>query len=184
MLRRLSMTALILAGAFTLARADVYRWVDEHGEPHYSDQWVPGSEVIRTAGKNGRSTSSFDANGAPTPPKNLTAGAPEQADQENSRAVQQDVQKTRDAQCKAATARYTQAVQARRVYKTGADGERSYLSDNDADTYREDARKDVQSACGSVPSIDFNSPAPDNSPPIEPKPIPEPKVTPQPATSP
>ena len=48
MLRRISFTALILAGAFTLARADVYRWIDEHGQAHYSDQWVPGSEVIRT----------------------------------------------------------------------------------------------------------------------------------------
>jgi hypothetical protein len=180
MLRRISVTALILAGAFTLARADVYRWVDEHGEPHYSDQWVPGSEVIKTASKGHAST--FDSAPSAGQLKNLTAA--NSADQENSKAVQQDVQRTRDAQCKAATARYSQAVQARRVYKPGADGARDYMSDTDADAYREEARKDVQSACGSVPQIDFSSPPPDNSPPVEPKPIPEPKVTPSPATSP
>jgi Domain of unknown function (DUF4124) len=43
MLRRISVTALILAGALTIAQADVYRWVDEKGQPHYSDEWVPGS---------------------------------------------------------------------------------------------------------------------------------------------
>ena len=28
--------------------ADVYRWVDDHGEAHYSDRWVPGSELIKS----------------------------------------------------------------------------------------------------------------------------------------
>lgn len=175
MLRRISITALILAGAITFARADVYRWVDEKGEPHYSDQWVPGSEVVKTT----KHTSSFEAP-SPASQKSLVAGnqhaAQQVAEQENTRAVQQDVARTRDAQCKAATARYTQAVQARRVYKTGTDGERTFMTDDEADTYREQARKDVQSACGSVPDIDFNAP-------IEPKPIPEPKVNPADATS-
>jgi hypothetical protein len=49
MLRRLSISTLIIAGAFTLAQADVYRWVDDKGQPHYSDQWMPGSEVIKTS---------------------------------------------------------------------------------------------------------------------------------------
>jgi len=51
MLRRLSVSALILASAITIARADVYRWVDDHGQPHYSDQWVPGSETIKSSPK-------------------------------------------------------------------------------------------------------------------------------------
>jgi hypothetical protein len=176
MLRRISITALMLVGAITLARADVYRWVDEKGEPHYSDQWVPGSEVVKTTNKH---TSSFESP-SPSSQKSLVAGnehaAQQVAEQENTRAVQQDVARTRESQCKAATARYTQAVQARRVYKTGADGERTFMTDDEADTYREQARKDVQSACGSVPEIDFNAP-------IEPKPIPEPKVNPADATS-
>src|SRR5215470_18750428 len=48
MLRLVSIAALILAGASTLARADVFRWIDKDGVPHYSDEWVPGSVVIKT----------------------------------------------------------------------------------------------------------------------------------------
>jgi Domain of unknown function (DUF4124) len=179
MLRRVSVTVLVLAGALSIARADVYRWVDEHGVQHYSDQWVPGSEVIKTTSKG--HTSSYDTP-SPSGTKTVTAST-SSSDSENTHAVQQDVARTRDAQCKAATARYTQAVESRRVYKTGTDGSRSYLSDNDADAYREQARKDVQDACGSVPQIDFSNLPPDNSPPVEPKPIPEPKVNPADATS-
>ena len=49
MSRLVPITALILAGALSVAQADVYRWVDAQGVPHYSDEWVPGSVVIRTS---------------------------------------------------------------------------------------------------------------------------------------
>ncbi|HEX7198365.1 MAG TPA: DUF4124 domain-containing protein, partial [Dongiaceae bacterium] len=48
MSRLVPIIALILSGALGVARADVYRWIDEQGEPHYSDQWVPGSVIIKT----------------------------------------------------------------------------------------------------------------------------------------
>jgi hypothetical protein len=69
------------------------------------------------------------------------------------------------------------AVASRRVYKEGKDGERQYMSDTDADAYREQARKDVQQACGSVPEWKPDQPI------AEPQPIPEPKVNPALATS-
>jgi hypothetical protein len=55
-------------------------------------------------------------------------------------------------------------VQSRRIYKTGADGSREYLPDADADAYRAQARKDVQDACGSVPDVNFDTPAPAPTP--------------------
>ena len=101
MLRRLSVTALILAGAFTLARADVYRWVDEHGQPHYSDQWMPGSEVIKTSKTHPRG--SGDAARA-TDQRTLSASnnraATQLEDQDNARAVQQDLASRRAVLCK------------------------------------------------------------------------------------
>ena len=96
----------------------------------------------------------------------------------NARAVHQDVSRTRDAQCKAAKDRYTKAVESRRVYKEGKDGEREYMSDADADAYREVARKDVQDRCGSVPAIDPDAPM------AEPKAIPEPHAIPEPKAEP
>jgi len=179
MLRRLSITALILAGAFTLARADVYRWVDEHGEPHYSDQWVPGSEVIRT---NKAHPPGADAAAHAVDQKSLTASnqriGNQLGDQDNARAVQEDKNKRREALCKQFKDAYNQAITSKRIYKgSSSDGERSYLSDDEADKYREGLRKSVQDNCGSVPQFDPNAPIP------EPQPLPEPKVNPADATS-
>jgi hypothetical protein len=178
MLRLIPLTALVIAGMLGVARADVYRWVDEHGEAHYSDQWVPGSEVVKTTKATRPGSDSFTR---AVDQKSLSAGnnraAAQAADQENTRAMQQDKVNSQQAQCKAAQDRYTKAIMSRRVYKEGKDGTREYLSDTDADAYRESARKDVQSACGSVPTFDPNAPIP------EPKAIPDPKVNPADATS-
>ena len=40
------LAALVLAGAATLAAADVYRFVDADGRVHYSDPRVPGSQLV------------------------------------------------------------------------------------------------------------------------------------------
>jgi len=171
MLRFLSITALVLAGTCTLARADVFRWVDEQGVIHYSDEWVPGSVVVKTTMRP------HDASGAAPSSAANTRGADQASDQANSRAVQQDVAKARDSQCSWAKDRYMKAIASRRVYKEGKDGEREYMTDTEADAYREQARKDVQQACGSVPEWKPDQPVP------EPQPIPEPKVNPALATS-
>src|SRR6516162_11703863 len=92
MMRRLSVSALILAGAFTLARADVYRWVDDRGQPHYSDQWTPGSEVIKTSKAH---PAGWDNSARAADQKNLTASnnrtTEQVADKDNARAVQEDL---------------------------------------------------------------------------------------------
>ncbi|HET9330229.1 MAG TPA: DUF4124 domain-containing protein [Steroidobacteraceae bacterium] len=174
MLRRVPVIALMLAGC-TLAQADVFRWVDDHGVPHYSDQWVPGSEVIKT-GKV-RPDSATMSPGASRAAQASKVSA-QLADENNARAVQQDVAKTREAQCKKAQAAYTDSVTHRRVYKSDATGQRNYMSDAELDGYREQTRKNVLELCGSVPVIDPNAPIP------EPQPVPEPKVNPADATSP
>lgn len=178
MLRLVPITALILAGTFSVARADVFRWVDEHGVPHYSDQWVPGSTVIKTnKAKPGSDTLSRSAD-----QKSLLASSNKLSeqldDQANARAVQQDVAKTQAAKCKAAQDRYLKAIETNRVFKQSKDGEKEFLSDAELDAYRTTARKDVQSLCGSVPTFDPNAPL---NP--QPQPIPEPKVNPALATS-
>src|SRR5215469_13895737 len=176
MLRRLFVSALIFAGAFTLARADVYRWVDDKGQPHYSDQWVPGSEVIKTSKAHPPGT---EGAARVADQKSLTASnktiSTQQEAQDNSRAVQQDVASRQAVMCKQSKDNYMRAITSRRVYKEGADGERSYLSDADTDSYREQLRKQVQDYCGSVPQFDPNAP-------VENKPIAEPKVNPAAAT--
>jgi hypothetical protein len=179
MSRLVPITALLLT-ALGVARADVYRWTDEHGVTHYSDQWVPGSVVVKTLkphpGSSGGSSSVRSPEQRALASSNSRVSA-ELSDQANARAVQQDVTRTRDAQCKAAKDRYMKAIQSRRVYKQDKDGQREYLTDEAADSYRQQARKDVQDRCGSVPEF-----VPDQ-PIAEPQPVPEPKVNPADATS-
>jgi hypothetical protein len=144
-------------GAVSVAHADVYRWVDDHGGVHYSDQWVPGSETIKSSPKppGGGGSSSHATYSAPR-----TAAAP--LSQDNvAKAVKEDVSKIRDQQCKEAKDRYEKAIQARRIYKAPAAGDkapaakdtdrpddRQYLSEEEADAYRVKARQDVQDFCG------------------------------------
>jgi hypothetical protein len=184
MLRRLSVSALIIAGAFTLARADVYRWVDDKGQPHYSDQWMPGSEVIKTSKAH---PAGWDNSARAADQKNLTASnnrtSAQLADKDNARAVQEDLASRHAVLCKQSKDSYLRAITSRRVYKEGTEGERSYLSDTDADAYREQLRKQVQDYCGSVPQFDPNAPIPTPQPIPEPKPVAAPKVNPADATS-
>ena len=183
MQRRLLVSALILAGAFTMARADVYRWVDDRGQPHYSDQWMPGSEVIKTSKTHPPGT---DSPTRTADQRSLTASnnrvATQLGEEDNARAVQQDVASRHAVLCKQSKDSYMKAITSRRVYKEGADGARNYLSDADADSYRETLRKQVQEYCGSVPQFDPNAPI-QPQPVPEPQPIPEPKVNPAAATS-
>ena len=185
MLRPVVLAALTFTCALACAHADVYRWVDEHGEPHYSDQWVPGSEVIKTVKSH---PLTVDSAARAAEQKNLTAASnnvsTQLSEQENARAVQQDVAKSREAHCKTAKDMYMRAITARRVYNEDKGGERTYMTDEQADAWREQLRKATQDACGSVPQFDPNAPIPEPQPIPEPKPVPQPKVNPAAATTP
>ena len=181
MSRLVPIAALILAGALGIARADVYRWIDDQGVPHYSDEWVPGSVLIKTVKPHPAETATRGADQKSLAATNNRISS-ELSEQANARATQQDIAKVRDVQCKQAKDRYMRALQSRRVYKENKSGEREYLSDEAADAYRAEARKDVQERCGSVPEFQPDQPIPEPQP-IEPKPIPEPKVNPGGATS-
>jgi hypothetical protein len=159
MLRTWAISSLLFAGAVSVANADVFRWVDDHGGVHYSDQWVPGSEVIKSTKPHPTSSTAT----ADTSHRTSTASTPSSrsssstSDDQNAKAVKQDVAKVREQQCKDAKERYEKAIQARRLYKpkqgeTAKDpDDRQYMSDAEADAYRVQVRQEVQDYCGSVP---------------------------------
>ena len=158
MLRYLAIGTVLTVGAISAAHADVYRWVDDHGGVHYSDQWVAGSEVIKSSpkppGSGGGNSSSHSTYTAPK-----STPAPTSQD-DAAKAVKGDMAKIRDQQCKDAKDRYEKAITARRIYKGPAPGDKSttkdtdrpddrqYLSDEEADAYRVKARQDVSDYCG------------------------------------
>jgi hypothetical protein len=150
----LALATLVVAGISGIAHADVYRWVDDHGEAHYTDRWVPGSELIKSSKPRPAEptpTSSQAPARTPTSTANQTAAAKQQ--QAAEAAVKEDVAKTKEVQCKQAKDRYQKAVEARRIYKPGKENEeRVYMTDEETDAYRLQARNDVTLACGSPPA--------------------------------
>src|SRR5690348_16650295 len=160
MLRSLAISSLLLAGTVSVASAsDVYRWVDDHGGVHYSDQWVPGSELIKSTKPRPNSASSSDTSRRTAEsPKYATSSSPTSpgGQSDATQAVKQDVAKVREQQCKEAKDRYEKAIQARRIFKnTGeknketGEEERQYLTDEEADALRVKARQDMEDLCGS-----------------------------------
>lgn len=152
MLRTWTLTTLIAAGICGVAHADVYRWVDDHGEAHYSDRWVPGSELIKSSKAHpSEPTPAASQSQAKASSANQTPAAKQQ--QAAEAAVKADVAKTKEAQCKQAKDRYQKAIEARRLYKPGKEGEeRVYMTDEETDAYRVQARNDVTLTCGSPPA--------------------------------
>ena len=158
MLRTLAISSLLFVGGVSVANAvDVFRWVDDHGGVHYSDQWVPGSEVIKSTRPHPVNTSSDSPRPTPVIQKTTDDHPAGQSSQAAEKAVKQDRAKIREQQCKEAKERYDNAIQARRIYKpvagdkskdTDRPDDRQYLSEEEADAYRVKAQQDVQDLCG------------------------------------
>ena len=161
MLRTLAISSFLFAGAVSVASADVYRWVDDHGGVHYSDQWVPGSQLIKsTKPRPSDSTSARRASSESPKPTPTPASTSTNSDDRSAvDAMKQDKAKIREEQCKTAKERYNKAIEARRIYKGSGkdknnesdDAPREYLSDEEADAYRVKARQEMQDFCGEAP---------------------------------
>ena len=142
------LTAVLLAGAFASAHADVYRWVDKHGVVHYSDEWRPGATRIITA--TGTARGSSGANSTPAP---SIAAEDQEANRQieraaDARAVQAAEAKLRAKRCKKAKAVYQRLIFARRLFTTGKNGQRHYMSDAEANASRVKARAIMNQFCG------------------------------------
>jgi hypothetical protein len=140
-------TLILLAGVgAALADGDIWRWKDAQGVFHYSDQWVPGSELIKS--NSNRTRPSPDDSSPNRSSVDTTDADRTVQQQQTARTVAADVAKVKEKQCKDAQERYQNAIQARRIYKTTKDGQREYMSDAEAEALRVQAKNDVDLACG------------------------------------
>jgi hypothetical protein len=57
------------------------------------------------------------------------------------------VQQTRDKQCADAQDRYKKLIESRRLYKEGANGERQYLTSDQIDQERLNAKREIDETC-------------------------------------
>jgi len=146
-MKRVMLFAALLAWS-AMASAVVYKWTDAQGKVQYGDRPPDGvhAEVVEGLGVNhtaARPSSSSAASGTPT--ANNTAPK----DDATKQAVDADVAATREKQCADAQAAYKKLIEGRRIYKTGADGERQYLTSDQIDSERVNAKRDVEATCNS-----------------------------------
>jgi hypothetical protein len=143
-MKRVLVCALLIAWS-GLASAVVYKWVDAKGAVHYGDHPPDGvtAEVVEGLGTH----SSRPAPPAPTPIP-TSADAKTAPDPKVKQAVDADVAAAREKNCTDAQQRYQKLIDGRKIYTTGDDGQRQYLSSEQIDAARLAAKSDVDSYCG------------------------------------
>jgi uncharacterized protein DUF4124 len=152
-MRRAVAIAVLISLPLSAVLADVYRSVDAQGHVQYSDTPSEGAELLHVSGpqraltSQARNVTTTASNKSLTPAKSDPQVQEQLAQEDAARAVHNDVAQTRADQCKKAQDAYDKSVQARRIYTTGADGERQYLSDADADAERVKSKLELDSAC-------------------------------------
>jgi len=149
-MKRVMLFAALLAWS-AMASAVVYKWNDAQGKVHYGDRPPDGvhAEVVEglggahTAASAARPSSSSTASGTPTA-NNATP-----KDDATKQSVDADVAATREKQCADAQANYKKLIEGRRIYKTGTDGERQYLTSDQIDSERINAKREIDATCNS-----------------------------------
>jgi hypothetical protein len=152
-MKRVLLFAALIAWS-SLASAVVYKWVDAQGKVQYGDRPPDGvhAEVVEMLGSRapvGRTTVPSTA-AASTPATRAAAAAKSPKDLEEQKAVDQDVAQTRDKQCTDAQERYKKLIEGRKIYKPGPNGERQYMSSEEIDTERLNAKRDIDNICNSA----------------------------------
>ncbi len=140
-MKRVIFCAVLMAWS-TLASAVVYKWVDAQGKIQYGDRPPDGvhAEVVEGLG-HGPSRPVA----APAPVVNAPTAAVASSDLKKS--VQNDVSAAREKQCTDAQERYKKLIEGRHLYKTGDNGERVYLTSQELDDERLNAKKEIDDVC-------------------------------------
>jgi hypothetical protein len=144
--------AVLASGAAPAWASDVYcRTVGKNLQCR--DTPFEGAVLVRRSGQSGivgQGEASAAATAAATPAA-ASAGATAADDrlrrEQAARDVAADLAARRAADCKRATEAYDRAIQARRLYKTGPNGEQIYLSEAELAQARVDARTARDTAC-------------------------------------
>jgi Domain of unknown function (DUF4124) len=152
-MKRVVLCAALLAFS-GLSYAAVYKWVDVQGKTQYGDRPPDGVKAELIEGLGNRTPSSFNARqSAPTRTTgtSTTSSGAEQTPTkpDTKKTVEQDVAAARAKQCSDAQERYRKLIEGRRIYRPGKEGEREYLSSEEIDSARLNAKNDIDTICNS-----------------------------------
>jgi Domain of unknown function (DUF4124) len=159
MKQRLCRAGIVACGllAALTAAADVYKWTDPEGNTHYTDRPPPPGGHLLSVSSASRPANAHPVSPAaeatpPAPPSATPLPPPDPATLSRLKsAVAADVASHDQQACQDAETRYRAVIGARHLYRDGDKGERTYLSDAEAEAARIDARRDVEALCGHAP---------------------------------
>jgi hypothetical protein len=142
-------TLAALVATAAVQAGNVYRYVDERGETHYTDRPVPGAVLVRTTDPRPPAVQQSVQTAQARSNSNVSqALADKQTNQRIQQTVAKDLQATRAERCKKAREEYTKAIQSQRIYNAKDGGQREYLNDAQLAQYRVDRQREVEAVCG------------------------------------
>jgi Domain of unknown function (DUF4124) len=150
-MKRLLVFAALIAWS-GLASAVVYKWTDAQGKLQYGDRPPDGvhAEVVQLLGTHATTGRNASTAPAQAPAAARVAANPTAKDAQDKQSVDQDVANTRDKQCSEAQDRYKKLIEGRRLYKAGPAGERQFMTSEEIDTERLNAKRDIDDICNSA----------------------------------
>jgi hypothetical protein len=151
-MKRLLLFAALIAWS-GIASAVVYKWVDAQGKLQYGDRPPDGvhAEVVEMLVSHGNTSAARPASPAPAAASTVKVAAekPTPKDVDDRKAIDQDVAQAKGKQCTDAQDRYKKLIEGRHIYKTGPEGERQFMTSEEIDTERLNAKRDIDSICNS-----------------------------------
>jgi hypothetical protein len=149
-MKRLLLFAALIAWS-GMAGAVVYKWLDAQGKVQYGDRPPNGvhAEVVEGLGTHAPSSAPARTS-EPATAKVISRDQPIPQDDGAKKAVQDDVAQARASECTEARERYRKLIEGRRLFKPGENGERQYLTSEEIETQRLDAKRDIDTICNSA----------------------------------
>jgi hypothetical protein len=154
-MKRVLLCAALLAWS-GLASAVVYKWTDAQGTLQYGDRPPDGvhAQIVEGLGTRGSRSEqarppAVSASVTSSQPVGSAPPAKSAGNDDIKKAVDDDVAQVKEKQCADAQARYKNLIEGRKLYKAGADGERQYLTSEEIDAERLNAKRDIDTICNS-----------------------------------
>ena len=131
--------------------APVYKWVDDNGVTHYGSQ-PPSNSNFNATGVRAKRTNTKTLQTRLTNQDDLreARNVRKEHEAENAakeKSLRQKNEEERSANCEKAREQLTAYDTSQRLYKPLPDGEREYLSDEQLDAARANARRQVREWC-------------------------------------
>jgi hypothetical protein len=150
-MKRLLLFAALIAWS-GMAGAVVYKWIDAQGKLQYGDRPPDGvhAEVVELLGSHvARAAAVAAAASASSSSSRATAPGAQEDTATLKKSVEGDVEQTREKQCADAQDHYKKLIEGRRLFKAGPNGEREYLTSEEIDSERLNAKRDLDAICNS-----------------------------------